>query len=62
MLWKLFKVEVIRFSSNLKDTKFLIGLGLTLTWLYIRSSFRDWSKVDRVVVEESAAGLYLILS
>lgn len=22
------------------------------------SLFRDWSKVDRVVVEESAAGLY----
>ena len=58
MLWKLFRVEVIEFSINLIDALFLLELGLTLNWLYTRALFRDWSKVDRVVVEESAAGLY----
>ena len=58
MLWKLFRVEVIEFSINLIDALFLLELGLTLNWLYTRALFRDWSKVDRVVVEESAAGLH----
>ena len=62
MLWKLFRVEVIEFSINLIDALFLLELGLTLNWLYTRALFRDWSKVDRVVVEESAAGLYIFLA